>query len=65
LFFTLIVFVCWTELEVKLLGIREATDTIVGYVHAHGVNQEECLLDIPNCVRTWWSSTSIVGRRWP
>jgi hypothetical protein len=26
-------------------------DAMVGYVHAHGVNREECLLDIPNHVR--------------
>jgi hypothetical protein len=24
---------------------------MVGYVHAHGVNREECLLDLPNRVR--------------
>jgi hypothetical protein len=45
------VFVCWAEPEVELLGIREATDAAAGYVHAHGVNQEERLLDIPNSVR--------------
>jgi hypothetical protein len=36
---------------VELLGIREAADAATGYVHAHGVNQEERLLDIPNSVR--------------
>jgi hypothetical protein len=41
-------FVCWAELEVELLGIREVADTVVGYVHAHGVNREERLLGLPN-----------------
>jgi hypothetical protein len=41
---------CGAELEAELLGIQEAIDAIAGYVHAHGVNREERLLDIPNCV---------------
>jgi hypothetical protein len=51
LFLPLIVFVCCTELEAKLLGIQEAADVVVGYVHARGGYWEECLLDIPNRVR--------------
>jgi hypothetical protein len=41
----------WVELEAELLGIWEATDIVVGYVHAHGANREERLLDLPNHVR--------------
>jgi predicted NAD/FAD-binding protein len=37
-------------LEAELLGIWEAIDAAVGYVHTHGGNQEEHLLDIPNHV---------------
>jgi hypothetical protein len=39
------------ELELKMLVIQEAVDVVAGYVHAHGGSREECLLDIPNCVR--------------
>jgi hypothetical protein len=41
---------CGAKLEVELLGIQEAADTMVEYVHAHGANWEECLLDLPNHV---------------
>jgi hypothetical protein len=49
--FALIVFVRWAELEAELLGIWEAADAAAGYVHAHGANREERLLDLPNHVR--------------
>jgi hypothetical protein len=51
LFFTLIVFVCWAELEVELLEIREVADAVAGYVHAHDANREERLLGLPNRFR--------------
>jgi hypothetical protein len=38
------------ELEVELLGILEATDAVVGSIHACGANREEHLLDLPNRV---------------
>jgi hypothetical protein len=41
---------CGAEIETELLGIREATDAAVGYIHAHGANREERLLDFPNRV---------------
>jgi hypothetical protein len=50
LFFALIVFVCWAELEAELLGILEAMDTVARYIHAYGVNWEERLLYVPNRV---------------
>jgi hypothetical protein len=51
LFFALIMCICGTELEAELLGIWDVADATTGYVHAHGVNQEECLLVIPNHVQ--------------
>jgi hypothetical protein len=33
------------------LGIREAADAMVGYVHARDANQEGHLLDIPNRIQ--------------
>jgi hypothetical protein len=50
-FFVLIVFMCGAELEVELLGIREAADVVAGFIHARGVNREERLLDLPNRVQ--------------
>jgi hypothetical protein len=38
LFFALIVFVCWAELEAELLGILEAMDAVARYVHTYGAN---------------------------
>jgi hypothetical protein len=39
------------ELEAELLGIQEAVDAVVVFIHARDVNQEERLLDLPN--RVW------------
>jgi broad specificity phosphatase PhoE len=39
------------ELEAELLGIREAANAAMEYVHARGANREERLLDLPNRVR--------------
>jgi hypothetical protein len=36
---------------VELLGIQEAADATMRYVHTHRVNREEHLLGIPNRVR--------------
>jgi hypothetical protein len=36
---------------VELLGIQEAMDGVIGYVHARDGDQKERLLDIPNRVR--------------
>jgi hypothetical protein len=53
------------KLEAELLGILEAVDAVVGFVHACGANQEGTSRISPIVFETRWSSTSIMGRQWP
>jgi hypothetical protein len=50
---------------VELLGIREAMDAVMGYMHACGANQEERLLDLPNRVQDTVGLDIHRGRWWP
>jgi hypothetical protein len=56
---------CGAELETELLGIREAANAAVGYIHARGANREECLLDLPNRIRDVVELSIHRGRRRP
>jgi hypothetical protein len=38
-------------LETELQTLRQAADTVAGYMHVRGERLEECLIDIPERVR--------------